>query len=114
MDLSDIEFVDEEYHRSLSWIAENNIDDAYLDLVFTVEEEVFGQVRTLVTYHKCNMLAISFKPKSLLTRLVQQPESLGQAPTRWGPGNLIRMSGKVPSLPDSPKSVHMYSTCTTC
>eukprot|EP00117_Sycon_ciliatum_P043917 scpid27547/ scgid5804/ E3 ubiquitin-protein ligase HECW2; HECT, C2 and WW domain-containing protein 2; NEDD4-like E3 ubiquitin-protein ligase 2 len=43
MDLSDIESVDEEYHRSLSWISENNIDDAGLDLYFTVEEEVFGQ-----------------------------------------------------------------------
>uniref|UniRef100_A0A8D0L1Y9 HECT-type E3 ubiquitin transferase n=1 Tax=Sphenodon punctatus TaxID=8508 RepID=A0A8D0L1Y9_SPHPU len=42
-DLSDLEYLDEEFHQSLQWMKENNITDI-LDLTFTVNEEVFGQV----------------------------------------------------------------------
>ncbi|XP_074549202.1 E3 ubiquitin-protein ligase HECW1 isoform X2 [Halichoeres trimaculatus] len=42
-DLSDLEYLDEEFHRSLQWMKDNDITDA-LDLTFTVDEEVFGQV----------------------------------------------------------------------
>ncbi|KAK0135124.1 E3 ubiquitin-protein ligase HECW1 [Merluccius polli] len=42
-DLSDLEFLDEEFHQSLQWMKDNNITDI-LDLTFTVNEEVFGQV----------------------------------------------------------------------
>lgn len=44
-DLSDLEFLDEEFHQSLQWMKDNDIEDM-LDLTFTVNEEVFGQVRT--------------------------------------------------------------------
>ncbi|XP_077078533.1 E3 ubiquitin-protein ligase HECW1 isoform X4 [Siphateles boraxobius] len=42
-DLSDLEYLDEEFHQSLQWMKENDITDV-LDLTFTVNEEVFGQV----------------------------------------------------------------------
>ncbi|AWP20977.1 putative E3 ubiquitin-protein ligase HECW1 [Scophthalmus maximus] len=42
-DLSDLEFLDEEFHQSLQWMKDNDITDI-LDLTFTVNEEVFGQV----------------------------------------------------------------------
>ncbi|XP_008282362.1 E3 ubiquitin-protein ligase HECW2-like [Stegastes partitus] len=42
-DLSDLEYLDEEFHQSLQWMKDNDIDDM-LDLTFTVNEEVFGQV----------------------------------------------------------------------
>ncbi|KAM9333475.1 E3 ubiquitin-protein ligase HECW1 [Pholidichthys leucotaenia] len=42
-DLSDLEYLDEEFHQSLQWIKDNDITDI-LDLTFTVNEEVFGQV----------------------------------------------------------------------
>uniref|UniRef100_A0A8C7RCR5 HECT-type E3 ubiquitin transferase n=1 Tax=Oncorhynchus mykiss TaxID=8022 RepID=A0A8C7RCR5_ONCMY len=42
-DLSDLEYLDEEFHQSLQWMKENDITDI-LDLTFTVNEEVFGQV----------------------------------------------------------------------
>lgn len=42
-DLSDLEFLDEEFHQSLQWMKDNDIKDM-LDLTFTVNEEVFGQV----------------------------------------------------------------------
>ncbi|XP_052004538.1 E3 ubiquitin-protein ligase HECW2-like [Xyrauchen texanus] len=42
-DLSDLEFLDEEFHQSLQWMKDNNIEDM-LDLTFTVNEEVFGQI----------------------------------------------------------------------
>lgn len=43
-DLSDLEYLDEEFHQSLQWMKDNDIHDI-LDLTFTVNEEVFGQVR---------------------------------------------------------------------
>ncbi|GAA6083038.1 E3 ubiquitin-protein ligase HECW2 [Tachysurus ichikawai] len=42
-DLSDLEFLDEEFQQSLQWMKDNNIEDM-LDLTFTVNEEVFGQI----------------------------------------------------------------------
>uniref|UniRef100_A0A8C1QKY7 HECT-type E3 ubiquitin transferase n=2 Tax=Cyprinus carpio TaxID=7962 RepID=A0A8C1QKY7_CYPCA len=42
-DLSDLEFLDEEFHQSLQWMKDNDIKDM-LDLTFTVNEEVFGQI----------------------------------------------------------------------
>ncbi len=42
--LSDLESLDAEFHQSLLWIKDNDITDLGLDLVFTADEEVFGQV----------------------------------------------------------------------
>ncbi|KAL1006335.1 hypothetical protein UPYG_G00071000 [Umbra pygmaea] len=42
-DLSDLEYLDEEFHQSLQWMKDNDITDI-LELTFTVNEEVFGQV----------------------------------------------------------------------
>uniref|UniRef100_A0A3Q3MTC4 HECT-type E3 ubiquitin transferase n=1 Tax=Mastacembelus armatus TaxID=205130 RepID=A0A3Q3MTC4_9TELE len=42
-DLSDLEYLDEEFHQSLQWMKDNDIEDT-LDLTFTVNEEVFGQI----------------------------------------------------------------------
>ncbi|PNI66706.1 HECW2 isoform 4 [Pan troglodytes] len=44
-DLSDLEYLDEEFHQSLQWMKDNDIHDI-LDLTFTVNEEVFGQFVT--------------------------------------------------------------------
>ncbi|XP_038605658.1 E3 ubiquitin-protein ligase HECW2 isoform X2 [Tachyglossus aculeatus] len=42
-DLSDLEYLDEEFHQSLQWMKDNDVHDV-LDLTFTVNEEVFGQI----------------------------------------------------------------------
>lgn len=42
--LSDLESLDAEFHQSLLWIKDNDISEAGLDLTFSVDEEVFGQV----------------------------------------------------------------------
>uniref|UniRef100_A0A8D3DMF8 HECT-type E3 ubiquitin transferase n=1 Tax=Scophthalmus maximus TaxID=52904 RepID=A0A8D3DMF8_SCOMX len=42
-DLSDLEYLDEEFHQSLQWTKDNDIEDI-LELTFTVNEEVFGQI----------------------------------------------------------------------
>ncbi|KAJ3594667.1 hypothetical protein NHX12_003974, partial [Muraenolepis orangiensis] len=42
-DLSDLEYLDEEFHQSLQWMKDNDITDV-LELTFTVNQEVFGQV----------------------------------------------------------------------
>ncbi|XP_015781767.1 E3 ubiquitin-protein ligase HECW2 isoform X2 [Tetranychus urticae] len=42
--LSDLEYLDAEFHQSLRWLKENDISDLELDLTFSVIEEVAGQV----------------------------------------------------------------------
>lgn len=65
-DLSDLEYLDEEFHQSLQWMKDNDIHDI-LDLTFTVNEEVFGQV--------CNFLNFLSFP---LCTLLLDKHSLGQ------------------------------------
>ncbi|XP_022308678.2 E3 ubiquitin-protein ligase HECW2-like isoform X3 [Crassostrea virginica] len=42
--LTDVETLDAEFHQSLLWIKENDISEVDMDLTFSVNEEVFGQV----------------------------------------------------------------------
>lgn len=42
--LSDLEFMDAEFHQSLQWLQDSDITDLDLDLSFSVIEEVAGQV----------------------------------------------------------------------
>lgn len=42
-DLSDLQYIDEQFHQSLVWMKDNDITDV-LDLNFTVDQEVFGEV----------------------------------------------------------------------
>jgi len=51
-DLSDLEYLDEEFHQSLQWMKDNDIHDI-LDLTFTVNEEVFGQVCEILNLISC-------------------------------------------------------------
>jgi hypothetical protein len=41
--LKDVESVDEEYYKSLVWIMENDIDELYMGMDFTVDEDNFGE-----------------------------------------------------------------------
>jgi len=42
--LSDLEYLDSEFHQSLRWLKDNDISDMDLDLTFSVIEEIAGQV----------------------------------------------------------------------
>ncbi|OAG28862.1 E3 ubiquitin-protein ligase HUWE1 [Nematocida displodere] len=42
VDLTDMEAMDPEFHRSLKWIEENDIDSVGLDLTFSIENDRFG------------------------------------------------------------------------
>eukprot|EP00049_Salpingoeca_infusionum_P025616 m.20709 g.20709 ORF g.20709 m.20709 type:complete len:835 (-) comp8195_c0_seq1:206-2710(-) len=42
--LKDLETLDPEFYKSLKWIQENNIDEAFLGMCFSVDEDKFGQV----------------------------------------------------------------------
>lgn len=42
--IADLEFVDEQYHRSITWIIDNEITDD-LAIPFSVSYDVFGEVR---------------------------------------------------------------------
>lgn len=46
--MTDVETLDAEFHQSLLWIKENDISEVDMDLTFSVNEEVFGQVQTTV------------------------------------------------------------------
>ena len=43
--LKDLESVDPEYYKSLQWILENEIDECYLGLTFSVDQEEFGETK---------------------------------------------------------------------
>ncbi|XP_028847053.1 E3 ubiquitin-protein ligase HECW2 [Denticeps clupeoides] len=84
-DLSDLEFLDEEFHQSLQWMKDNDIEDM-LDLTFTVNEEVFGQITERELKPGGSGIAVSEKnKKEYIERMVkwriergvaQQTESL--------------------------------------
>lgn len=42
--MKDIESIDLEFYKSLVWIKENNIDECNLDLYYSVDFEILGQV----------------------------------------------------------------------
>lgn len=42
--LSDLEYLDAEFHQSLQWVKDSDISDLDLDLTFSVVEEVAGKV----------------------------------------------------------------------
>lgn len=44
--ISDMEGVDEEYHKNLTWMLENDITDV-LDQTFSVDDEQFGETKTI-------------------------------------------------------------------
>jgi hypothetical protein len=55
--LADVEAYDAEFHQSLTWVKENDISELDMDLFFSVNEEVFGQVISYtVLYIFCYML----------------------------------------------------------
>ena len=44
--INDMEGVDEEYHKNLTWMLENDITDI-LDQTFSIDDEQFGELRTI-------------------------------------------------------------------
>ncbi|OAP60789.1 E3 ubiquitin-protein ligase RSP5 [Fonsecaea erecta] len=44
--INDMEGVDEEYHKNLTWMLENDITDV-LDQTFSIEDEQFGETKTI-------------------------------------------------------------------
>lgn len=42
--MKDIESIDPEFYNSLVWIHENNIDECGLEMYFSVDFEILGQV----------------------------------------------------------------------
>ena len=44
--LADMEATDSEFHNSLLWIKENNIEECGLELFYTVDNEIFGELKS--------------------------------------------------------------------
>ena len=70
--LNDMESVDPEYHNSLKWILENDPD--CLDLYFSVDEEVFGQVGShfCVRIHFLTLIQLLFRLRKLNSSPVEK------------------------------------------
>ncbi|RWS19712.1 E3 ubiquitin-protein ligase Su(dx)-like protein, partial [Leptotrombidium deliense] len=45
--MKDLESIDPEFYNGLKWIQENNVEDANLELYFSVDYEILGQVKTM-------------------------------------------------------------------
>jgi len=58
-DISDLETIDQEYHKGLTWMLENDITDVLDDLSFTVNEEKFGHSQVIERELKPNGKNIS-------------------------------------------------------
>jgi hypothetical protein len=73
--LGDVETLDAEFHQSLLWIKENDISELDMDLTFSVNEEVFGQVY----YHSMPKYTISsFNQKCIYSQTCIKRSPLGQ------------------------------------
>ncbi|XP_013386514.1 E3 ubiquitin-protein ligase HECW2 [Lingula anatina] len=70
--LSDLETLDPEFHQSLLWTKDNDITDLGLDLTFSVDEEMFGQLteRELKPNGK-NIPVTEKNKKDYIDRMVQ-------------------------------------------
>lgn len=72
--LSDLEYLDAEFHQSLLWLKDNDISDMSdsLDLTFSVIEEVAGQVVEKVCDRssESDLIAITFHYRSLRAAVV--------------------------------------------
>ncbi|XP_006824928.1 E3 ubiquitin-protein ligase HECW2-like [Saccoglossus kowalevskii] len=69
--LSDLEYLDAEFHQSLLWVKDNDITDV-LDLTFTVDEEVFGQLTERELKHNGKNIPVTEKnKKEYIERMVK-------------------------------------------
>ncbi|EDV25574.1 uncharacterized protein TRIADDRAFT_23972 [Trichoplax adhaerens] len=44
--INDLEQVDPEFYNSLNWIKDNNIDECDMEMFFTADMEIFGEIKT--------------------------------------------------------------------
>ncbi|XP_060064691.1 E3 ubiquitin-protein ligase HECW2-like [Ylistrum balloti] len=70
--LGDVEALDAEFHQSLLWVKENDITELDMDLTFSVNEEVFGQVTERELKLNGKTLAVTEKnKKEYIERMVK-------------------------------------------
>ena len=69
VDMSDMEAIDPEYHKSLVWIIENDITDI-LDLTFSMEIDEFGQQKVIDLKPDGRNIAVTEQNKNEYVKLV--------------------------------------------
>uniref|UniRef100_A0A4W3GF17 HECT-type E3 ubiquitin transferase n=1 Tax=Callorhinchus milii TaxID=7868 RepID=A0A4W3GF17_CALMI len=84
--LKDMESVDSEYYNSLMWILENDPTD--LDLRFTVDEELFGQVSVVQKYCYFSSLVMQWR---FVNRIQKQMNSFQEGFFELVPQDLIKI-----------------------
>ena len=71
VDYRDLEAVDPEYYNSIQWMLNNDITDV-LDLTFAVEEDVFGETRTIELKPGGSSIPVTESNKHEYVRLVTE------------------------------------------
>lgn len=69
VDHRDLESIDPEYHKSLVWMLENDID-GILDLTFSVERDDFGVSEIVDLIHDGRNVAVTNENKAEYVRLI--------------------------------------------
>lgn len=80
--LRDLEDVDEQLHNSLQWILENDIEDACLDLNFTISYDYLGKMTTVNLKPDGAKIAVDNKNKEEYVNLMVQSRLRGQIATQ--------------------------------
>lgn len=95
--INDMEGVDEEYHKNLTWTLDNDITDI-LDQTFAIEDEQFGETKTIdlkpggrdipvtnenkreyVEYVRADPMSVEVLTKMQVGDRVEDPEASGRA-----------------------------------
>lgn len=69
IDHNDLESIDPEYHKSLVWMLENDIDGV-IDLTFSVERDDFGVVETVDLIPNGRNIAVTNENKAEYVRQI--------------------------------------------
>ncbi|KAI5303450.1 ER membrane glycoprotein subunit of the GPI transamidase complex-like protein [Ascosphaera pollenicola] len=69
--IQDMEGVDEDFHRNLTWMLDNDIDDV-IDLTFSVDDEQFGERKTIDLIPNGSEIAVTNENKKQYVELVTE------------------------------------------
>ena len=75
--LSDMQSIDADVSRNLQWLLDNDIDDADLQLTFTLDTDVFGRVETLELKPNGAAIAVTNANKLEYVQLVAEERTTG-------------------------------------
>lgn len=73
--IQDMEGVDEDFHRNLTWMLENDIENV-VDLTFSVDDDQFGETKTVDLKPGGSEIAVTNQSKKEYIECVEPPSRL--------------------------------------